>query len=40
MMEQEDAEFLSPHKHIQNASTNGTVLTDDLLNICGRLQTT
>ena len=30
--EWEDLEFISPHKRIKNASTNGTILTEDLLN--------
>ena len=39
MAEQEDAEFISPHKYIKNTSTNGTVLTEHLQNISRRLQT-
>ena len=30
---QEDVEFISPHKRIKNTSTNGTILTEDQLNI-------
>ena len=29
---EEDREFISLHIHIRNASTNGTVLTEHLLN--------
>ena len=39
MMEQEDVEFVTSHKYIKNSSTNGTVPTEHLLNISGRLQT-
>ena len=35
MAEQEDVEFASPHKYIKNTSTNGTVLTEHLLNTSG-----
>ena len=31
MVEWEDVEFASPHKYIQNTSTNGTILTEHLL---------
>lgn len=36
LAEQEDAEFISSHKHIKNMSTNKTILTEHLLNISVR----
>ena len=39
MAEQEDGKFVAPHKYIKNTSTNRTVLSEHLLNISGRLQT-
>lgn len=36
MVDQEDVELVSPQKCIKNTFTNGTVLTEPLLNICGR----
>ena len=39
MEEQEDVEFVFPHKCIKNTSTKGTVLTEHLLNISGSLWT-
>ena len=38
MAEYEDVEFVSPHKYIKNTSTNGTILTEHLLNISGRIR--
>lgn len=32
-------EFISPHKYIENISTNEVILTENLLNISRRLQT-
>ena len=32
-------EFTSPHKYIKNTSTNGTILTEHLLNTSRRPQT-
>ena len=37
--EQEDLEFTSPHKHIKNTSTNGTILTEHMLNTSRRPRT-
>ena len=34
--EQEDVEFMSPHKHIKTTTTNGTFLTEHLLNTSRR----
>ena len=39
MAEQEDTEFVAPHKIIKNTFTNGTVPTELLMNSRGRLQT-
>ena len=39
MAEQEDPELVSPYNYIKNTSTNGTILTEHLLNISGRLWT-
>ena len=39
MEEQEDVEFVFPHKCIKNTSTKGTVITEPLLNISGSLWT-
>ena len=36
MVEKEDMEFTSPQKYIKNTSTNGTILTDHLLNTSRR----
>ena len=33
----ENMELVPPHRYIKNTSTNGTVLTEQLLNISGRL---
>ena len=39
MAEKEDAEFASPHKYIKNTPTNGTILTEHLLNTSRRPRT-
>ena len=39
MAEQEDVEFIATHGYIANSSTDGTILTDHLLNISGKLWT-
>ena len=32
-------EFVAPHKYLKNTPKNGTILTEHLLNMSGRLQT-
>ena len=39
MVEQKDMKFVAPDKCVKNTSTNGTVLTEHLLNVRGRLWT-
>ena len=40
MAEWENVKFISSHKYIKNTSTNGTSLTEHLLDISGKLWTT
>ena len=39
MMEEEDVEFIYPHKCIKNTFTNGKILTEHQLNTSRRAQT-